>query len=109
MPDVYQGGVCSYCAHPILPGEPHEYCDQVLTEIDTAWEEYRDEQHEEESDIYETEICPCGDNHDQHYMGEGHCQRKGCGCPQFGEPPENYVTYNITKVSDGPGPFTVCE
>ena len=89
--------VCKYCGHEILPGQPHKDCEKALAEIDKAWKEHRQEEEAETQKAYEEEVCPCGHKHDQHYAEEDYCTVRGCDCPQFGEPVENYETHTINK------------
>jgi hypothetical protein len=80
----------------------NNHAQQVQTEIDAAWEAYRKQQREEMEEQYQSEVCPCGHKHDQHYLNDGPCEAPHCGCPQFGEPVENWETYTEVWFTEPP-------
>ena len=87
---------------------PDERDERIEAEIAAAWEQMERAQ-QEEADEYEEELCPCGHNHNQHYMAEGQCDVSFCGCPIFGEPTDNWETFTEVNLGGDPGGFKIYE
>lgn len=94
---------CPQCGRKILSE------DEIAAEERAAWEEHYRERQKEDEEQWRTEYCPCGHKRSAHYLEDGHCEATGCGCPQFGEPVENWETCTIVNVGDGPGGFRIVE